>query len=42
MMDILAEKQRLLQRIEARADATYEQVVGRAIPSPLKVYGLRV
>lgn len=42
MMDVLAEKQRLLERIEAQADAAYEQVVGRAIPSPLKVYGLRV
>ncbi len=41
-MDIPAEKQRLLEEIQARADTAYAQVVGRAVSSPLKVYGLRV
>jgi 3-methyladenine DNA glycosylase AlkD len=41
-MDIPAERQRLLERIQARADAGYTEAVGRAISSPLKVYGLRV
>jgi 3-methyladenine DNA glycosylase AlkD len=41
-MDVRAEKQRLLDEIEARADPAYAQAVRRAVPSPLKVYGLRV
>jgi 3-methyladenine DNA glycosylase AlkD len=41
-MDVPAEKQILLEEIEARADASYAQVVGRSIASSLTVYGLRV
>jgi 3-methyladenine DNA glycosylase AlkD len=41
-MDVPAEKQTLLEEIEARADASYAKVVGRSVSSPLTVYGLRV
>ncbi len=41
-MDVPAEKQRLVQQIQARADPAYAQAVERAVSSPLKVYGLRV
>jgi 3-methyladenine DNA glycosylase AlkD len=41
-MDVPAEKQRLLEHIEADADPAYAQAVRRAVSSPLKVYGLRV
>jgi 3-methyladenine DNA glycosylase AlkD len=41
-MDVPAEKRRLLEQIQARADPAYAQAVGRAVSSPLKVYGLRV
>jgi 3-methyladenine DNA glycosylase AlkD len=41
-MDVPAEKRRLLEQVQARADPAYAQAVGRAVSSPLKVHGLRV
>jgi 3-methyladenine DNA glycosylase AlkD len=42
MMDTAAERRRLVEQVEARADARYQQVVQRSVPSNLRVYGLRV
>ena len=41
-MDQHAERHWLLEQIEARADPYYQGVIQRSIPSPLKVYGLRI
>ena len=41
-MDQHAERHWLLEQIEARADPYYQGVIQRSVPSPLRVYGLRV
>jgi 3-methyladenine DNA glycosylase AlkD len=41
-MDIQLEEASLLREIQGRADAHYESVIRRSIPSSLDVYGLRI
>jgi 3-methyladenine DNA glycosylase AlkD len=42
MMDIQLEEASLLREIQSGADAHYESVIRRSIPSSLDVYGLRI
>jgi len=42
MMDVETERQHLLEQIRQHADPEYQETVRRAVPTGLRVYGLRV